>query len=133
MLAQRTQPSRGGDDVKARVSEQADFLRGFVQAAPYLSEAQVAQQRSIWARYGRRSTARRTCRLSWRRDRIKQTAAVIWKSAAMACGGLWAMQSIATTAGSRQVRMEQLGRKNAHPGGPVWSRRYCRCAPWNWW
>ena len=36
------------DDVKARVSEQADFLRGFVQAAPYLSEAQVAQRAALY-------------------------------------------------------------------------------------
>ena len=32
--AQRTQLGAERDDVKARVSEQADFLRGFVQAAP---------------------------------------------------------------------------------------------------
>jgi len=36
------------DDVKARVSEQADFLRGFVQAAPDLSEAQVAQRAALY-------------------------------------------------------------------------------------
>lgn len=39
---------RTGILVKARVSEQADFLRGFVQAAPDLSEAQVAQRAALY-------------------------------------------------------------------------------------
>lgn len=36
------------NDVKARVQEQAAFLRGFVQAAPGLSEAQIAQRAALY-------------------------------------------------------------------------------------
>jgi hypothetical protein len=35
-------------DVKARLKEQADYLRGFAQAAPQLSEAQVAQRSALY-------------------------------------------------------------------------------------
>lgn len=36
------------DDVKARVQEQATFLRAFVQAVPGLSEAQIAQRAALY-------------------------------------------------------------------------------------
>jgi hypothetical protein len=35
-------------DIKARLKEQDDFLRGFVQAAPGLSDAQVAQRSALY-------------------------------------------------------------------------------------
>lgn len=35
-------------DVKARLKDQADYLRGFAQAAPQLSEAQVAQRSALY-------------------------------------------------------------------------------------
>lgn len=36
------------DDVKARVKEQAAYLQGFAQAAPDLSDAQIAQRASLY-------------------------------------------------------------------------------------
>ena len=36
------------NDVKARVKGQADYLRGFAQAAPDLSDAQIAQRSALY-------------------------------------------------------------------------------------
>lgn len=40
-------------DVKAKLKEQFDFLKGFMQAAPDLSDAQVAQRAALYVGAGR--------------------------------------------------------------------------------
>ena len=114
------------DDVKARVSAQADYLRGFVQAAPDLSDAQVAQ-RAVFYLGAVRATyygARFPGLPSYPGDgqtACKTNCKCHLKRAMTVCGGSWTAQKLRRLPGAsgRGVRMEQCrdGRRarDEHP------------------